>query len=68
MTNVVGVMYNKTMKKRTKPLGKANEARRKAESKALFQAMLLTKAGVVIPEHYKGTRQSNKRKAIAEQL
>jgi hypothetical protein len=56
------------MKKRTKPLGKANEARRKAESKALFQAMLLTKAGVVIPDHHKGTRQSNKRKAIAEQM
>ena len=66
--NVGSLMYNNPMKKRTKPLGKANEARRKAESKALFQAMLLTKAGVVIPDHHKGTRQSNKRKAIAEQM
>lgn len=56
------------MKKKKKPLGKANEARRKAEAKALFQTMLLAKAGVVIPDRYKGTRQSNKRKAIAEQF
>lgn len=56
------------MKKRTKPLGKANEARRKAEAKALFQTMLLTKAGVVVPDRYKGTRNANKRKAIAEQF
>ena len=56
------------MKKRTKPLGKVNEARRKAESKALFQTMLLTKAGVVVPEYRKGTRSVNNRKAITEQL
>ena len=68
MTNVVGVMYNKTMKKRTKPLGKVNEARRKAESKALFQTMLLTKAGITTPEYRKGTRSVNNRKAIADQL
>jgi hypothetical protein len=48
-------------------LDKANEARRKAESQALFEQML--KAGkhlVVVPEKYKGTRQSNKNKAIRE--
>ena len=46
-------------------LGKRNEARRKAESAALFNAML--KAGkkqVVVPKKYKGTRQSNLRKAL----
>lgn len=54
-------MYNKTM------LGKRNEARRRAESQALFQQML--KAGkkqIVTPKEYKGTRQSNKAKAIKE--
>ena len=60
-------MYNNTMKKKQKPLGKANEARRKAEAKALFQTMMLTKAGVVVPDHRKGTRSVNNRKAIAEQ-
>jgi hypothetical protein len=48
-------------------LGKANEARRKAESKELFGQML--KAGkkqVVTPDKYKGTRQSNNAKAIRE--
>jgi hypothetical protein len=54
------------MKKKNKPLNKANEARRKAEAKALFQVMLLAKAGVVVPDHHKGTRTANKRKAIAE--
>jgi len=46
-------------------LGKRNEARRKAESQALFHSML--KAGkkqVVVPKKYKGTRQENKRKAL----
>lgn len=49
-------------------LGKRNEARRKAESQALFTAML--KAGkkqVVVPKKYKGTRQSNLRKALDNQ-
>jgi hypothetical protein len=49
-------------------LGKRNEARRKAESAALFYAML--KAGkkqVITPKGYKGSRQSNKTKAIKEQ-
>jgi hypothetical protein len=59
-------MYNNPMKKRTKPLHKANEARRKAESKALFQAMLKSKHTVVIPDNKKGTRAAAKRKAISE--
>jgi len=48
-------------------LGKRNEARRKAESQALFNQML--KAGkkqVVTPDKFKGTRQSNTSKAIRE--
>lgn len=49
-------------------LGKRNEARRKAESKALFNTMLKAKASVITPTAKKGTRQSNKRKAIADQM
>ena len=48
-------------------IGKANEARRKAESQALFYQML--KAGkrqVVTPATKKGTRSANKNKAIKE--
>ena len=56
------------MKKRTKPLGKRNEARRKAESQALFQTMLNTKHTIVTPENRKGTRASNKAKAIKESM
>jgi hypothetical protein len=55
-------MYNKTM------IGKRNEARRKAESKALFGSMLKAKHTVITPTPKKGTRQSNKRKAIADQM
>ena len=46
-------------------LGKRNEARRKAESQALFNAML--KAGkkqVVVPKKFKGTRQEKLSKAL----
>ena len=46
-------------------MNKNNEARRKAESQALFYSML--KAGkkqVVVPKKYKGTRSENKRKAL----
>lgn len=56
------------MKKKMKPLGKRNEARRKAESKALFQVMLNTKHTVVVPENRKGSRMANKRKAIQESM
>jgi hypothetical protein len=54
-------MYNKAMK-----LGKANEARRKAESQALFSSMLKSPHLVATPKKYKGSRQSNKAKAIKE--
>lgn len=47
-------------------LGKANEARRKAESKELFTQMLKSKHQVVTPEKHKGTRKVNKNKAIRE--
>jgi hypothetical protein len=49
-------------------LGKRNEARRKAESQALFHQML--KAGkkqVVVPKKHKGTRQEKLRKALDNQ-
>jgi hypothetical protein len=51
-----------------KKLGKANEARRKAESQALFREMMKNPHLVSTPEKYKGTRQSNKSKAIRESL
>lgn len=59
-------MYNKTMKKRKKPLNKVAEATRKAHSKALFESLMLNPHLVVTPENRKGSRQANKRKAIAE--
>lgn len=45
-------------------LGKRNEARRKAESQALFNSMLKSKHTVITPKKFKGTRAENKRKAI----
>ena len=54
-------MYNNTMK-----LGEANEARRKAESRVLFRDLLKSPHLVSTPEKYKGSRQSNKSKAIKE--
>jgi hypothetical protein len=54
-------MYNDFMK-----LGKANESRRKAESKELFRDLLKSPHLVSTPEKYKGSRQSNKAKAIRE--
>lgn len=47
-------------------LGKANEARRKAESKDLFRDLLKSPHLVVTPEKYKGSRQSKRAKAIKE--
>jgi hypothetical protein len=49
-----------------KKLGKANEARRKAESQALFTQMMKNPHLVATPEKYKGSRQSNNLKAIKE--
>ena len=59
-------MYNNPMKKNKKPLGKANEARRKAEAKALFRLMLTAKAGYIPTQSQKETRSQAKRKAIQE--
>jgi hypothetical protein len=47
-------------------LGKRNEARRKAEARALFSSMLKAPHLVEQPKKYKGTRQSNKANAIKE--
>jgi hypothetical protein len=49
-----------------KKLGKANEARRRAESQALFTQLMKNPHLVVTPEKYKGSRQSNNAKAIRE--
>ncbi len=59
-------MYNNTMKKRKKPLGKVNEATRKAHSAELFKSLMLTKHTIATPKIRKGSRSSNIRKAIAE--
>lgn len=45
-----------------------NKARSKAENAELFRLMLKAPHLVATPEKYKGTRQSNKRRAIDEQL
>ena len=54
------------MKKKGKKLGVANEARRKVESQALFYEMMKAPHLVATPDKYKGSRQSNKHKAIKE--
>jgi hypothetical protein len=54
------------MKKKTKKLDMANEARRKAESAELFRELLKAPHLVATPKKYKGTRQSNNHKAIRE--
>ena len=47
-------------------LGKANEARRKAESQDLFRNLLKSPHLTQTPKKYKGSRQSNNAKAIRE--
>ena len=47
-------------------MNKNNEARRKAESQALFFTMLKAPHLVQTPKKYKGSRQSAKTKAIKE--
>ena len=59
-------MYNKTMKKTKKPLGKVANATRKAHAQELFQSLMLNKHLIVTPENRKGSRQSNKQRAIRE--
>jgi hypothetical protein len=59
-------MYNNTMKKKKPPLGKVANATRKAHAKELFQSLMLNKHLIITPEHRKGSRQSNKQRAIRE--
>ncbi len=66
--NVSAIMYNRAMKKNKKPLNKANEARRKAHSAELFRSLMLSPHLVETPATRKGSRQSNKRKAIQESI
>ena len=47
-------------------LNRSNEARRKAESQALFQSMLKAPHLITTPKKYKGSRQSTKANAIKE--
>jgi hypothetical protein len=54
------------MKKKMKPLGKVNEATRKAHSKALFESLMLNKHLVTTPANRKGSRKANIQKAIKE--
>jgi hypothetical protein len=54
------------MKKKKPPLGKVANATRKAHSQELFQSLMLNKHLIATPENRKGSRQSNKLKAIRE--
>jgi hypothetical protein len=54
------------MKKTKKPLSKINNAIRKAHSAELFRSLMLSPHLVETPASRKGSRQANKRKAIAE--
>jgi hypothetical protein len=54
------------MKKKAKKLGKANEARRKVESQALFYEMMKSPHLVATPKKFKGSRKDNINKAIKE--
>ena len=64
--NVSGIVYNRTMKKRKKPLGKVAQATRNAHSAELFRSLLLNKHIVATPAHRKGSRKANIQKAIKE--
>ena len=59
-------MYNSSMKKKKPPLNKLAQATRNAHARELFQAMLLSPHLVVTPATRKGSRSSNKRRAISE--
>jgi hypothetical protein len=54
------------MKKNKKPMSKINNAIRKAHSAELFRSLMLSPHLVETPTTRKGSRQANKRKAIAE--
>jgi hypothetical protein len=61
-------MYNRTMKKRKPPLNKIAQATRNAHSAELFRSLMLNKHLVITPTERKGSRHSNKRKAISESM
>lgn len=56
------------MNKKKKPLSKINNAIRKAHSAELFRSLMLSPHLVETPADRKGSRQSNKRKAIQESI
>jgi len=64
--NVVGVLYNLSMKKTKKPMSKINNAIRKAHSAELFRSLMLSPHLVETPSNRKGSRQANKARAIKE--
>jgi hypothetical protein len=64
--NVSGIVYNRSMKKRKKPLGKVAQATRNAHSAELFRSLLLNKHIVATPATRKGSRKANIEKAIRE--
>lgn len=59
-------MYNNTMKKTKKPLGKVANATRKAIAQEVFRDLLKNPHLIVTPKQYKGSRSANKAKAIKE--
>ena len=59
-------MYNNTMKKRKKPLGRVAQATRNAIAQEVFRDLLKNPHLVVTPKQHKGSRSANIRKAIKE--
>ena len=66
LSNVGGVLYNRTMKKRKPPLNKVAQATRNAHSAELFRSLMLNKHLVATPATRKGSRKANIQKAIKE--
>ena len=66
LSNVGGVLYNRTMKKRKPPLNKVAQATRNAHSAELFKSLMLNKHLVATPATRKGSRKANIQKAIKE--
>jgi len=66
VSNVGGVLYNRTMKKRKPPLNKVAQATRNAHSAELFKSLMLNKHLVATPAYRKGSRKANIQKAIKE--
>jgi hypothetical protein len=64
--NVVGKVYNRSMKKRKPPLNKIAQATRNAHSAELFKSLMLNKHLIATPATRKGSRKSNIQKAIKE--